>query len=490
MSSSEEEKTNTRQSGRNYRIDLQAFSSSRIRLETELRNNHSSIEILDTYCTDGTKFNEVNPLLNPDGAFPLLRELYKHEDGGYKAPWGVCSLTDEGEAFRAQMSGDGAGHVTECSYGDIHEQTPLPSPTAIHHWPAKAWRTINTYYIKMGSTDIYTKANWKSLTKLVKKWLTRVHKIWSKIVGRLPESGMHLTGGLEMSNGVELYNLLLHRYGHTHAQCLAELLRLLVQIHLLNPDPTTGKLETVRDYFDRAARISREAREFPQMKFPIAGPLLKVLILEGLNKSDRVKYSQMVITAYANDLVDDLDRLQTTMETVEGLRSQQIRDEFAPTQLATAQVNMGASASGDPHDPSNDPNGPCDAPGHIGHLNKQCRSKWGRQAEVYRGGGRGRGRGGRGRGRSRGRGNGRGGRDNSCHYYNSGRTCPYGATCKYDHDPNAAKAYITANTYTNADPATGKGAAVNVATATRTPYGYIMGVDSESGDTDTESGNE
>ena len=93
----------------------------------------------------------------------------------------------------------------------------------------------------------------------------------------------------------------------------------------------------MRDYFDRATRISREAREFPQMKFPIAGPLLKVLILEGLNKSDRNKYGQMVIQAYANDLVDDVERLQTTMETVEGLRSQQIRDEFAPTRAPFVQ---------------------------------------------------------------------------------------------------------------------------------------------------------
>ena len=212
MSSSEGEGKNTRQSGKNYQIDLQAFSASRIRLETELRNNHNAIEILDTYCTDGTKFNEVNPLINPDGANPLLTEIYKHEDGPIKSPWGNCGLTNEGEAFRTQMADGGAEHVKECSYGDIYESTPLPSPAAIHHWPAKAWRSINSYYIKMGSTDIYSTANWKKLTKAVKRWLNRVHRIWSKIVGRLPEGGMHLTGGHEMSNGVELYNHLLYRY--------------------------------------------------------------------------------------------------------------------------------------------------------------------------------------------------------------------------------------------------------------------------------------
>ena len=290
---------------------------------------------------------------------------------------------------------------------------------------------------------------------------------------------MHLTGGLEMSNGAKLYNLLLHRYGHTHAQCLAELLRLLVQIRLMNPDPSTGKLETVRDYFDRAARISREAREFPQMKFLIAGPLLKVLILEGLNKSDKAKYNQMVIQAYANDLTDDIERLQTTMETVEGLRSQQIRDEFAPTQLATASVNQYGGSTGEPTDPRNHPESPCSTPGHVGHLNKQCRGKWGQKAVPYSG---------RGRGRGRGRGSGRRGRDNSCHYFTSGRTCPFGSECRYEHDAKAAKAYLSANTYTPNE--TKKSATVNMARATRTPYGYIMGVDSESGDEDTDSGKE
>ena len=99
MSSSEGEEKNTRQSGRNYQIDLQAFSASRIRLETELRNNHSAIEILDTYCTDGIKYNEVNPLLNPDGANPLLTELYQQADGPIQTPWGKCALTDEGEVY-------------------------------------------------------------------------------------------------------------------------------------------------------------------------------------------------------------------------------------------------------------------------------------------------------------------------------------------------------------------------------------------------------
>jgi len=49
---------------------------------------------------------------------------------------------------------------------------------------------------------------------------------------------------------------------------------------------------------------------------------------------------------------------------------------------------------------------------------------------------------------------------------------------------------MTANTYTHEEEPAKKEASLNIAKATRTPYGYIMGVDSESGDTDTDSGNE
>jgi hypothetical protein len=474
MTSSEEDTHNTKQSGKNYVIDLKAFSDSRVRLETELRNSYSSIEILDTYCTDGTKFNFVNPLVNPDGANPLLLELYKHDgDGNVKAPWGICEYTDEGRAFKDDMQGDGTVHVTKCEYGDDMESTSLPSPANIHFWPAKSWRNINAYYIKRNSEDIYSRANWKKLTKTVKKWLSRVHRIWSKIVGRLPSNGMHLTGGLEMSNGVQLYNFLLHRYGHTHAQCLASLLRILANIELLKPDPKTGDPETIRDYFDRATRIAREAKEFPAMRFPIVGPLLKVMILEGLNRSSS-KYGQMVISAYANDLEDTIEHLQMTMETVEGLRNKQIMDEFAPTQLATGTVMV---ATGNPLDPHNNPNEPCDTEGHVGHLNSQCRTKWGHRATRYRGRGRG---GGRGRGRG-GRGRGLGGRgNNNCFIFTSGRTCPYGDSCKYEHDKPRAKAFVATNTYQQSGAEADSSAAVNVAEATRNPYGFVITHDDES----------
>ena len=162
MSSSEEEKNDysIRQSGKNYTLDLQAFSGSKIRLETELRNSYSSIEILDTYCTDGVKYNDVNPLLNPDGANPLITEFYQHDyEGAIMAPWGKCACTDEGQAFKDDMAGDGAEHTNECTYGDFTEGTPFPSPKAIHHWPAKAWRNINAYYIRRNSTGVYSGSN-------------------------------------------------------------------------------------------------------------------------------------------------------------------------------------------------------------------------------------------------------------------------------------------------------------------------------------------
>jgi hypothetical protein len=377
------------------------------------------------------------------------------------------------------MAGDGAEHSNECSYGDFTEATSLPSPRAIHYWPARSWRNINAFYIKRGSTATYSGTNWKKITKIVKKWLSRIHKIWSKIVGRLPSDGMHLTGGLEMSNGVILYNHLLMRYGHTHAQCLGELLRLLANISLLNPDPRTKKLETIRDFFDRASRMAREAREFPAMKFPIAGPLLKVMVLEGLRRSDKAKYGNQITQAYVDDLTNDIEHLQAAMETVEGLRAEKIRHEYAPTQLISGTVMM--TTSGNPMDPSNNPHDACDVLGHVGHLNSQCRTKWGVRASPYRGRGGGRS-GGRGRGdRGRGGGRGRGGRDKNCFIFQSGKTCPYGDRCKYEHNSSSsAKAYITANTYqAEADGETM--GSVNVTRVERNPFGYIIHDEESSG---------
>ena len=74
------------------------------------------------------------------------------------------------------------------------------------------------------------------------------------------------------------------------------------------------------DYFDRAQRIARDTKEFPAMSVPIADPLLKVMILEGLVRSDKAKYSQMVLNEYAKNLTSDMSEMRQIMQTVEGLR--------------------------------------------------------------------------------------------------------------------------------------------------------------------------
>ena len=74
------------------------------------------------------------------------------------------------------------------------------------------------------------------------------------------------------------------------------------------------------DYFDRAQRIAREAKAFPAMKVPIPDPLLKVMLLQGLMRSDESKYKHMVLREYAKNLESTFDELRQTMQTVEGLR--------------------------------------------------------------------------------------------------------------------------------------------------------------------------
>ena len=227
---------------------------------------------------------------------------------------------------------------------------------------------------------------------------------------------------MEMSQGPQFYNMLQTRFGHTHAQCLATLLQIITTLQPSNPDPKTGRKETVMDYFDRAQRIAREAKEFPAMKVPIPDPLLKVMLLQGLIKSDENKYKHMVLREYAKNLESSFDELRQTMQTVEGLRQQEIINEYAPTAaLAKADAMTFAGRK---------PNETCHLPGHRGHTNKQCmkqhpelRSK--RQTKT----------------------------PSLCRFWTANRSCPYGNRCKFQHSNEAAantlsKAHKSKHMYT------------------------------------------
>ena len=66
---SSEEDVYTKQNGKNYVIDLNAFSRTKMKLETELRNKPTVIKLLKTYCSGAKPFSEKKPLLSPNGAF-------------------------------------------------------------------------------------------------------------------------------------------------------------------------------------------------------------------------------------------------------------------------------------------------------------------------------------------------------------------------------------------------------------------------------------
>ena len=128
------------------------------------------------------------------------------------------------------------------------------------------------------------------------------------------------------------------------------------------------------------------------MKVPIAIPLLKVFALEGLLRSNK-KYEPMVTWAYSNNLADTFESLADKMTTVEGMRGDNIRNQFGstPTNLATADVQA-ARAEGSSSKSNNrsgkgnqqrnrggkkqppfivNPNGACKLPNHF-HKNREC----------------------------------------------------------------------------------------------------------------------
>ena len=71
---------------------------------------------------------------------------------------------------------------------------------------------------------------------------------------------------MELSNGIVLLSTLKTKYGHTDAQFLTAMLRILTSVTMLTKDPNTGNPETIADYMSRVERIARDASAFPVTK--------------------------------------------------------------------------------------------------------------------------------------------------------------------------------------------------------------------------------
>ena len=65
----------------------------------------------------------------------------------------------------------------------------------------------------------------KKIVRSSKRWLKFNHKVWSIILNHLSSSSTHICQGIEMSNGIMLLSKMITKFGNTHAQCLAALLR-------------------------------------------------------------------------------------------------------------------------------------------------------------------------------------------------------------------------------------------------------------------------
>ena len=82
-------------------INLQSYSVTTTKLETELRNKTPTVKLLNTYCSRQTQFDTINPFLSPDGTNPFLLMVYKHYKRGdpqediILCKWGKCQMTDE-----------------------------------------------------------------------------------------------------------------------------------------------------------------------------------------------------------------------------------------------------------------------------------------------------------------------------------------------------------------------------------------------------------
>ena len=399
---------------------------------------------------DRLPFKNKRPEL---GIFPLCKYFYqpcKESDTGSMSVLNgakFVKVTEAGSKWKIELATVGSEHrkyFDENTYlwGET-SGTCMPTYDNMLFYPKKAVDVIRMYGEAFNASTDSTKLKcidpptYKKLIKRSKKWTRANQKIWSKIVRHLTNAAVNICDGIEPSNGIVLLATIISKFGNTHAQCLAAMLRILTNIKMLAKDPSTSQPETVADYFLRVQRIARDASSFPSMKVPIAAPLIKVFALEGLIKTD-AKYKSMVTMAYANDLADSIEKLTSQMQTVEGLRESNMQRQYAGTNLASASVQKAAGSRRNQNRNSNGgtkpkgsgrgPNDPCYLRNHKGHTVKQCQTiklnKMRDNGTIARAAYDKNG-------------------DKICDYLNNNLRCPFGKKCKNSHKYNEARAYKT-----------------------------------------------
>ena len=383
--SSSSELGGTYSKGDSWKIDLTTFSKTQTKLDTAINDSRKCGELVQAY------FNKKHSALTklpwdnkrPDyGINPMHRLLYcpavKDEDGSMlSSPTSdlYVKLSDAGIAIMSELKDSFSPYFKNNVYnwGETKGCCIATFDQILNH-PIQAFNAFRRYLATCKVKSL-KKSEVRKLIKKCKRWIKANHKIWRVIVNHLDVDSTDICGGIELSNGLVLLRTMKSKFGHTHAQCLAQLLRELTNVALRKTK--TGKVESIQKYMDRVQRIARTAGSFPAMTVPIALPLIKVFALEGLLKSNP-KYSNMVTLAYSNDLADSMERLTAQMQTVEGVRGKQIHDEFGSTNLHTATVAHGKGVR-DKDDagykPGNGPDDPCNIRGHSRHTNSQCSVK-------------------------------------------------------------------------------------------------------------------
>ena len=401
-----------KQNGKDYFINLRAFNQTKIKLETELRNNFDAQELMETYCSSSIQFKHKNALLIDDGANPLLSILFnissktdKEEDKLiYKS--GVYIYTKIGALLLSSHTDeeDESSLIDESRQKDYTDKFIIPTPDEILLQPMHTWREFQRNYKYHQPLAIISKAKFNNLKNNMRQWLRANHFIWSTIVGRLKPEDVHISGELEMSNGVHLYSELINKHSHAHAESLGTMLRILVNIRLLNPDPQTNKLESITNYFSRCKRISREINKFPDMEGNIPATLLKLFILQGLSRSDS-RYESQITNMYTRNLKDELDDMESTMRTIEGSRRSEIESEYAPMSSEASVAKFTSKK------PQNDKS---DGKNYSDEDSKRKR----RKGFTYNG------------------------QKGLCRHYVRNGTCRFGSRCRYLHSKKQAAAFM------------------------------------------------
>ena len=279
-SSSETEFAERSAKSSNWKINLSSFSKCKTKLITAINDYSACGELMRAYFRNGGNtfqnlpWKEKRPM---HGIFPLHKFFYiecnVNEKGAMDSIAGLkhVQYTDDGLSFSTEMQKQNSEYVEKNRYEWGEEEgTCMPTYDQMIFFPRQAFDAFQDYCEahsihsddnRTKKVNAISKTDYKKLVRSCKRWLKANHRMWSVIVSHLQSTSMHVTSGMEISNDIVLLSTLKTKFGNTHAQCLAAMLRILTNVTMHTKDPNPRQSSTTWIGFNESQEM---LLRFPQ----------------------------------------------------------------------------------------------------------------------------------------------------------------------------------------------------------------------------------